>query len=83
MTRPGATRERMLALFALGVLLFNPPILSLFSTDGFVAGIPVLYLYLFAVWAAFILMLFVSAGWRDAVRTRPWQRGAADDEAAE
>jgi len=70
MTRPGATRERMLALFVLGLVIFNPPILSLFSTDGFVSGIPLLYFYLFSAWAAFILLLFISAGWRDAVRQR-------------
>ncbi|MCZ6764249.1 MAG: hypothetical protein O7C63_04860 [Alphaproteobacteria bacterium] len=70
MTRPGATRERMLALFVLGLLIFNPPILSLFSTDKFVGGIPLLYFYLFSAWGAFIVLLFLSAGWRDAVRQR-------------
>jgi hypothetical protein len=76
MTRPGATRERMMALFVLGLLIFNPPILSLFSSDGFIGGIPLLYFYLFSAWAAFIVLLFLSAGWRDAVRQR---RGGGGD----
>ena len=70
MTRSGATRERSLALFVLGLLIFSPPIMSLFSVDGFAFGIPLLFFYLFAAWASFIVLLFLSAGWRDAVRQR-------------
>ncbi|MCG8359118.1 MAG: hypothetical protein MI920_26435 [Kiloniellales bacterium] len=61
MTRPGAIGERTLALFFLGLLLFNPPLLSLFSLDVFLADVPLLYLYLFVAWGAFIALVGLSA----------------------
>jgi hypothetical protein len=55
--------ERLIALALLGFLLFNYPLLSLFSTDGTVLGIPVLYAYLFASWGLLIaLMALVTRG---------------------
>lgn len=55
--------ERLIALALLGFLLFNYPLLSLFSTDGTVLGIPVLYAYLFASWGLLIaLMALVIRG---------------------
>jgi hypothetical protein len=39
----GRRSERLIALGFLGFLLFNYPLLSLFSTEGTVLGIPVLY----------------------------------------
>jgi hypothetical protein len=61
MNRPGATGERSLALFLLGLLLFSPPLLSLFSVERFVAGVPLLYLYLFAGWGLLIVLIGVIA----------------------
>jgi len=52
MLRRTARRDRVLALFGAGVLLFNPPIINLFS--GYVFGVPALYLYFFGVWALVI-----------------------------
>jgi hypothetical protein len=46
-------RDRLIGLFVLGLLLFNPPLLDLFS-GGTVFGWPLLYVYLFAAWAAVI-----------------------------
>lgn len=46
--------ERLVALALLGFLLFNYPLLSLFSTDGRVVGVPVLYAYLFVSWGLLI-----------------------------
>jgi hypothetical protein len=46
--------ERLVALALLGFLLFNYPLLSLFSTDGTVVGVPVLYAYLFVSWGLLI-----------------------------
>jgi hypothetical protein len=52
--------QRLVALFVLGWLLFSFPLLSLFNTGGTVFGIPVLYAWLFGVWAALIaVMVFV------------------------
>ena len=46
--------ERLVALALLGFLLFNYPLLSLFSTDSSVAGVPLLYVYLFVSWGLLI-----------------------------
>ena len=46
--------ERLVALALLGFLLFNYPLLSLFSTDGSVVGVPLLYAYLFVSWGLLI-----------------------------
>ncbi len=83
MTRPGASGERTLALFLLGLLLFNPPLLSLFSIDRFLADVPLLYLYLFVVWGIFIALIgFTSTRFgQDSVGDRappPAGRGRKD-----
>lgn len=54
MNSPGALEEKVLALFAVGVLLFNPPLLSLFSVNASLFGFPALYIYIFAIWGAAI-----------------------------
>ncbi len=46
--------ERLTALFVFAFLLFNYPLLSLFSLDTTLFGLPVLYLYLFCSWALVI-----------------------------
>ena len=57
--------QRLVALFVLGCLLFSYPLLSLFNTGGVIFGIPVLYAYLFSVWAALIaLMILVVERWK-------------------
>jgi hypothetical protein len=47
MTSPRVRAERLVALALLGFLLFNYPLLALFDRRATLAGIPVLYLYLF------------------------------------
>jgi hypothetical protein len=56
MQAPSRTRERLIALFLLGVLLFAPPLLLVFNSATRILGVPTLYLYLFAVWAALIAL---------------------------
>jgi hypothetical protein len=51
------TGDRLVALFLFGCLALSPPLLAIFGTDAFVAGIPLLFLYLFAVWAVLIVLL--------------------------
>ena len=46
--------QKLLALFFVGCLLFNYPLLHLFSSGGLVLGIPILYIYIFVSWAALI-----------------------------
>jgi len=54
MNRPSIKGQRLVALFLLGFLLFNYPLLTLFVGPAHVWGIPLLYVYVFAVWAALI-----------------------------
>lgn len=49
--------QQLVALFLVGCVLFSYPLLSLFSHDGLVGGIPILYLYIFTAWAALIGLL--------------------------
>ena len=57
---PGVKRrgERLIGLLLAGAVLLNFPLLSIFSVNKLVFGIPVLYWYLFAVW---VLLLGVTA----------------------
>jgi hypothetical protein len=57
MQAPGRARELLVALFLLGVLLFAPPLLLIFNKETLILGVPTLYLYLFAVWAALIALV--------------------------
>ena len=57
--------ERLIALFVAGLLALNFPLLSLASLMKRVWGIPLLYFYLFVVWA---IIIVVSAL---ALRDRP------------
>jgi hypothetical protein len=59
MAQRGIHAQRLVALFMLGCLLFSYPLLSLFNVGGTVAGIPVLFAYLFAAWAALIALMIL------------------------
>jgi hypothetical protein len=48
---------RVIAVFLLGCLAFGYPLLALFNAPATVAGVPVLYLYVFGAWAALILLI--------------------------
>ena len=56
-----AKGQRLIALFVLGCLLFNYPILSLFNLPSEVFGVPVLYAYIFAAWTLLIALMAVAA----------------------
>ena len=49
--------QRLVALFLLGWLMLNYPLLDLVAGDGMAAGVPIVYAYLFLVWAMFIVMM--------------------------
>ena len=57
MIRPSIKGQRLAALFLLGFLLLNYPLLNLFAGPSQVFGIPVLYAYVFAVWALLIALM--------------------------
>ena len=52
-----AKAQRLVALFMLGCLLFNYPVLAIFNVPAMVFGIPVLYAYIFAAWALLIALI--------------------------
>ncbi len=61
------TRARLAALFAMALLLMNFPLLSLFSREHLVLGLPVLYVYLYGVWALVIgLLIWLMEGRRSS-----------------
>jgi hypothetical protein len=59
------SKDLLVALFGLGVVLLSWPFLTVVNGPGAVLGIPVLALYLFSVWAAIILVLFWLTGGGD------------------
>ena len=61
MNKPNVKGQRLVALFLLGNLLFNYPLLALFNHPGTVLGIPVLYVYVFGAWALLIALLVYIA----------------------
>lgn len=45
---------RLVAVFLVGFLLFNYPLLALFNRSVRVFGVPLLYAYIFLAWALLI-----------------------------
>ena len=54
MRKPELDRQWLVAVFMLGVALFNYPLLSLFNTRAIVFGIPLLYVFIFVAWGCVI-----------------------------
>ncbi len=77
-TRPRRSAEKSVALFLLGLVCFTPPLLGIFGMPERLFGLPVLYLYLFAVWGALIALAARIAG-----RRRGGGDAAGRDEADE
>jgi hypothetical protein len=57
MMRSSMKGARLVAIFLLGVLLFNYPLLALFNRAVIAFGIPLLYAYIFVAWALLIGLL--------------------------
>jgi len=57
MHRGWITGQRLIGLFLLGCVLFNYPLLVLFNLPLSIAGIPLLYAYLFCAWAMLIALM--------------------------
>lgn len=53
------TGQQLVVLFLLGCLLFNYPLLSIFSREGLIWGIPILYVYIFIAWAGLIALMAI------------------------
>ena len=62
MTRENAKGRRLVGVFLLGCFLLNYPILSLFNLEKLLFGVPLLYCYMFFVWAALIgLVILITS----------------------
>jgi hypothetical protein len=59
MSNPTLLRQRLAALFLTGVLLWFSPLVLRVEQAGSWLGIPLLYLYLFVVWALLIGLALV------------------------
>ncbi|HLS55965.1 MAG TPA: hypothetical protein VK052_07800 [Zeimonas sp.] len=57
MNRTNIAGQRLVAVFLLGCVLFNYPVLSLFNKPAAIFGIPLLYVYVFGAWAVLIGLL--------------------------
>ncbi|WP_367171634.1 hypothetical protein [Zoogloea sp.] len=57
MIKATLTGQRLVALFLLGWVVINYPVLSVFDVDRSWFGVPSLYLYVFGVWAAVIALM--------------------------
>lgn len=57
MARDEAKGQRLVALFILGCVLFNYPVLSLFNVAGDAFGVPLLYVFIFAAWAVLVALM--------------------------
>ena len=60
MMRSRLVAQRLAALFLLGCLVFNYPLLALFNRDAEVLGIPLLYAYVFGAWLALIVLMALA-----------------------
>jgi hypothetical protein len=61
MTPDSRKIRRLAGIFLLGWVLLNYPILSVFNRPAFWAGIPLLYVYVFAAWSLIIALLAVAS----------------------
>jgi len=55
--RDEAKGQRLMALFILGCVLFNYPVLSLFNLSADAFGVPLLYAFIFAAWAVLVSLM--------------------------
>ena len=54
-------RSRLITFFFIGAILFNYPVLSLFSDEKKeIFGIPLFYAYVFVIWALLIGLTFIT-----------------------
>ena len=52
--------DRLIALFLLGVVAFTPPLLRVFGGSATVFGWPLLFIYMFLIWAVVVVLIAVD-----------------------
>ena len=61
MKRTGRKQEWSLAIFAVGGMVFFPPMVGLIDKPTLILGLPVAYVLMFGVWALMILGIWLGA----------------------
>ena len=56
MQRNTFTSQRLIVIFVIGCLLLNYPLVSIVNQSRLLAGIPLLFLFIFGVWLLLILL---------------------------
>ncbi len=64
MKASGQTGQRLVAVFMMGCLAFNYPLLALFARPVEIWGIPLLYLYVLGAWSVLIAVMAWSLSGR-------------------
>jgi hypothetical protein len=59
MNRSNITGQRLVAVFLLGCVLLNYPVLFLFNRPESIHGVPLLYIYIFGAWALLIGLMAI------------------------
>ena len=65
MIRPGIEGPRLVAVFLLGLLLLNYPLLHLFARPEEIFGLPLLFAFVFGIWALLIGLMALVLEQRD------------------
>ena len=68
MMRESKLNKRLVALFLLGCVLLNFPILSLVNLEILIFGLPLLYVYIFGVWCLLISLTALATLFRSRQR---------------
>ena len=63
-------QQRAIAITIFLVCLFNFPLLSLFNKTVFVFGMPLVYVYVFSVWAVGIIVIAIIAESKNVEETQ-------------
>ncbi len=76
-------QDRVVVMVLGGLVLFTPPFLLVMAKPVYIAGIPLLYAYLFLTWGGLIFLIArlnsqLDAAWRDDTANPPGSDGADD-----
>ena len=52
-------RESRWAIFIIGIVLINFPLISVFNKSDLVFGVPLTYFYLFLIWMMMIVFTYI------------------------
>jgi hypothetical protein len=58
--RQSSTTAKLVGVFLLGAFLFLPPLLRVFNAGGLLAGVPLLYVYLFLAWLGLVAVMALA-----------------------